>query len=165
MVPDAAVRWRAADARSDEARWAMRQYFEELDRRFAQGFLVGEAMDAAMDEAADRYVPPKGAFLLGEDSEEGTIIACGAVVYLDPDTGEVKRMWVAPEARGSGLGRQLLGRLEDEARRAGCRSVVLDTNAVLVEAVELYGRAGYRPVEPYNDNPHADRWFRKSLSG
>ena len=157
------MRLRAGDARSDEARWAMRQYFEELDRRFAAGFLVGEAMDAAMDEAADRYVPPNGAFVVVEDDDE--ILGCGAVVLLDEQTAEVKRMWVAPPARGLGVGRRLLSALEDEARRAGCATVVLDTNAVLTEAVEMYLVAGYRPTDPYNDNPHADRWFRKALDG
>jgi GNAT superfamily N-acetyltransferase len=140
----------------------MRQYFEELDRRFPSGFLVGAAMDAAMEEAADRYVPPKGAFLLVDDDTD-EILGCGAVALLDGETAEVKRMWVAPTARGRGVGRALLSRLEDEARRAGCSAVVLDTNAVLTEAVEMYLAAGYRPTDRYNDNPHADRWFRKAL--
>ena len=142
----------------------MRQYFEELDRRFADGFLVGDAMAAAMEEAGDRYVPPHGTFLLVEDEHDDEVLGCGAVVFLDGVTAEIKRMWVAPTARGQGLGRQLLGRLEGEAARAGCSTVVLDTNGVLVEAVEMYTAAGYRPVDAYNDNPHADRWFRKSLS-
>jgi GNAT superfamily N-acetyltransferase len=141
----------------------MRQYFEELDRRFAGGFLVGEAMDAAMEEAADRYVPPQGGFLLVEDERTDEILGCGAVVFLDDATAEIKRMWIAPSARGGGLGRQLLGRLEGEAARAGCSTVVLDTNGVLTEAVGMYTAEGYRPTDRYNDNPHADRWFRKSL--
>ena len=141
----------------------MRRYFEELDQRFAGGFVVGDAMDDAMAEAADRYRQPHGVFLLAHHERDEAVVACGAVVFLDADTAEVKRMWVAPAARGAGLGRRVLGRLEDEARRAGRTSVLLDTNAVLTEAVVLYEQAGYQPTDPYNDNPHADRWFRKSL--
>lgn len=72
-------------------------------------------------------------------------------------------MWVDPAVRGVGLGRRLLGHLEHAARASGRTRVVLDTNEVLVEAIAMYRRLGYRDIDPYNDNPHAHHWFEKSI--
>ena len=72
-------------------------------------------------------------------------------------------MWVAPHARGLGIARRLLDTLEQRARQAGMRRVVLDTNKALVEAQAMYRKAGYRSTERYNDNSYADFWFEKDL--
>ena len=66
--------------------------------------------------------------------------------------------------RGCGLGVRLLAELEEAAHRLGYRGVYLDTNGSLTEAIAMYGRAGYRPIERYNDNPYAQAWFAKRLS-
>jgi ribosomal protein S18 acetylase RimI-like enzyme len=72
-------------------------------------------------------------------------------------------MWVAPDARGLGLGRRLLAELERHAREAGVRTLRLDTNRALTEAIELYRAAGFEEIERFNDEPHADHFFAKSL--
>jgi ribosomal protein S18 acetylase RimI-like enzyme len=72
-------------------------------------------------------------------------------------------MWIAPSARGLGLGRRLLAELEEHARRRGARAVRLETNRALVEAIALYRSAGYVETEPFNDEPYADHWFEKEL--
>lgn len=72
-------------------------------------------------------------------------------------------MWVSPVARGRGLATKLLVYLEDLSLQAGRTTIVLDTNRVLSEAVALYERRGYLPLERYNDNPHAHHWFGKTL--
>jgi GNAT superfamily N-acetyltransferase len=146
------------DSGSAEARWAISQYFDELARRFAEGFIVGNALD---DAAAD-FNEPTGVFILAVHS--GQIAGCGAVTFLDPTTAEIKRMWVSPKSRGLGVGRRLLQRLEDEARSAGCTTIVLDTNAALTEAIAMYESAGYRRTDTYNENPYADYWFTKSVT-
>jgi ribosomal protein S18 acetylase RimI-like enzyme len=70
---------------------------------------------------------------------------------------------VAPAARGLGLGRRLLGALESRAAAAGSRTVRLDTNRTLTEAIALYRSVGYREVTPFNDQPYADHWFERRL--
>jgi GNAT superfamily N-acetyltransferase len=155
-VDDALLSLVPAD--SPEARQAMAQYFEELGERLPSGFDPG----AALDEALVANDPPRGAFVLARAGDE--VVGCGAITLLDERTAEIKRMWVSPAVRGRGLGRRLLARLEEEARRAGCRTVVLDTSTTLTEAVAMYEAAGYTPTEPYNDNPYAERWFARSLS-
>ena len=72
-------------------------------------------------------------------------------------------MWVAPRARGLGLGRRLLAELERHARAAGVRTLRLDTNRALTEAIGLYRAAGFEEIERFNDEPHADHFFAKSL--
>jgi ribosomal protein S18 acetylase RimI-like enzyme len=72
-------------------------------------------------------------------------------------------MWVAPAARGLGLGRRLLTELETRAAAAGAHTVRLETNRALTEAIRLYRSVGYRQVEAFNDEPYAHHWFEKSL--
>ena len=73
-------------------------------------------------------------------------------------------MWVSPSARGLGLGRRLLGELEQRVRDSGATVARLETNRVLVEAIGLYRSAGYREVPAFNDEPFAHHWFEKPLT-
>ncbi len=146
------------DAGSDEARQAMAQYFDELDRRFPDGFDPGDALD----EAATTYNPPHGLFVVARDGD--ATVACGGLEHLDDDVAEIKRMWVSSTHRGAGLGKQLLAHLEDEARQAGRSTVILDTNGVLTEAIAMYTAAGYTARHRYNDNPYAQHGVTKRLA-
>jgi GNAT superfamily N-acetyltransferase len=110
----------------------------------------------------DEVTPPRGNFLVVR-ADDGNPIGCGAVKLLDPRTAEIKRMWLAPEARGQGLGRQLLDALEGAARELGATEGRLDTHESLGAALALYRNAGWRDVDPYNDNAYATHWFSKPL--
>jgi len=131
-------------------------YFEELRERLGE-FDEARSVSASVEEMA----PPAGVFLLLYDGQRP--MACGGLKGLDEDTGEIKRMFVAREARRRGLGRRVLEALEHEASQRGWRRVVLDTASPLVEASSLYLSSGYRQVEPYNHNVYAARWFQKDL--
>jgi ribosomal protein S18 acetylase RimI-like enzyme len=72
-------------------------------------------------------------------------------------------MWVADSGRGLGLGRRLLEALEAQARALDLRTVRLETNRNLQEAIRLYRSAGYREVAPFNSDPYAHHWFEKTL--
>ena len=124
------------------------RYFAELDRRFPRGFDPGEPDHA-------------GTFLLATSG--GEPVAYGGVRAISAEVGEVKRMWVHQDWRGAGLGARMLRELEALAARMGHTRVVLDTNGTLTEAIAMYERAGYRPIERYNDNPYAEAWFAKDL--
>jgi GNAT superfamily N-acetyltransferase/catechol 2,3-dioxygenase-like lactoylglutathione lyase family enzyme len=152
------VTFSVVDVASERAQWAMGQYFDELDRRFANGF----NSEAAFVDAGVCFRPPTGVFVVALDGD--AVIGCGGIHYIDGSTAEIKRMWVDPARRGIGLGRRLLGRLEGEVHSSGRSRVVLDTNNSLTEAISMYGRLGYLPIDQYNDNPYADRWFEKSLA-
>ena len=93
----------------------------------------------------------------------GEPVACGALRTLGAGVGEIKRMWVAPSARGLGIARRLLRELERVAKQHRLRAIRLDTNDSLTEAQQLYRSSGYREIERFNDNPYADHWFEKTL--
>jgi DNA-binding MarR family transcriptional regulator/predicted N-acetyltransferase YhbS len=147
------------DVASAEATAAVARYFAEIDERFDGGF--DPAVGAATDLGAMR--PSAGIFLVARIDEE--VVACGGVQRHSRTVGEIKRMWVAPGWRGCGLGVRMLSALEAAARDLGYREVCLDTNAALTEAIAMYDAAGYRRIDRYNDNPYAQAWFAKRLSG
>ena len=72
-------------------------------------------------------------------------------------------MWVAPSSRGLGIGKRILLRLEELARRRRLPLLRLETNKALTEAHALYRSSGYREVSPFNDEPYAHHWFEKAL--
>jgi ribosomal protein S18 acetylase RimI-like enzyme len=78
---------------------------------------------------------------------------CVAVRLLDPETAEMKRLYVRAAHRGRGLGRALAEAAIAAAREAGCRRIVLDTLPKMRDAQELYRALGFRPVSPYLENP------------
>ena len=157
LLRAATVTFDVVDPAAPEAVAAMSAYFDELDERFVGGFDPGGTLTAD----APSMRPPGGAFVVARS--DGDVAACGGVVCVDETTGEIKRMWVHPDWRGVGLGRRMLTALESTVARLGYDTVVLDTNAVLTEAIAMYERAGYAPVDRYNDNPYAHRWFTKPV--
>lgn len=151
------VTFKSVDPESSEATVSMTAYFDELAERFPEGFDPGDTLTAD----ASQFRLPNGRFFIGliDDS----IVCCGGVHLLEPDVAEVKRMWVAANARGQGLGAQMLTQLEQAASTLGATTVYLDTNSVLLEAITLYLSRGYLDIEAYNTNPYARRWFAKEL--
>ena len=105
--------------------------------------------------------PPHGAFLVGY--RDGAAICCGGVKRLDDRHCELKRMYVAPEARGGGVGRRLLRALENTARELGYAVARLDTGPRQPSARHLYESDGYVPVANFNGNPVASFFGEKSL--
>ena len=73
-------------------------------------------------------------------------------------------MWIAPDARGLGLGRRLLDTLEACASEGGSRIAHIETSAMSTEALSLYRSSGWVEVQRFNDEPFADHWFEKRLT-
>ena len=140
---------------SRDAQQCVAAYYKELDQRFEGGF------DPGNGGYAGKPANTGGVFLIAR--LHGRTVGCGALKPIDATTAEIKRMWVAPEARGLGIARRLLEALEDQARGAGMKRLVLDTNRSLAEAQALYRKAGYRETGRYNDNSYADFFFEKEL--
>ena len=121
------------------------------------------------DEAAvdpSEFDPPAGLFLLG--SVAGVPVAMGGWRRLSSDEAEIKRMYVATEARRQRLGRRLLTQLEASAAAAGIARLVLNTGTEQPEAMALYEDAGYVAAPAYGHYaigyPKA-RFYGKSLDG
>ncbi|MEQ1735734.1 MAG: GNAT family N-acetyltransferase, partial [Rhodoglobus sp.] len=105
---------------------------------------------------------PAGLVLLA--TRHGEAVGCVALKVRPGGLGEVKRMWVSPTARGLGLARRLLGRIEGEAAGRGIHTLRLDTNRTLIEAIALYRDLDYREIDAFNDEPYAHHWFEKRIA-
>jgi DNA-binding MarR family transcriptional regulator/GNAT superfamily N-acetyltransferase len=147
------------DPTSPAAQRCLDAYFAELDGRFDAGFDPARSISADAAELTE----PAGLLLVARRG--GEPVGCGALKLHGSGPAEVKRMWVSTAARGLGLGRRILERLEDEARARGVRTLRLETNRSLAEAISLYRSAGYVEVEAFNDEPYAHHWFEKQLAG
>lgn len=117
--------------------------------------------DIGPTASPEEFVPPAGLFVVAYDQE--LAVGCAGFKRFDTDIAEVKRVYVAPAARGSGLGRRLLAQLEARARETGYAAIRLDTGDRQPEALSLFRGAGYREIEDYNGNPFARYWFEKQL--
>jgi GNAT superfamily N-acetyltransferase len=157
-APSPMVEFAVENPTTDDARWCLGQYFAELNTRFEAGF------DPVVSISADAHelTPPAGVLCIAR--LRGEPVGCGALKFHHDAPTELKRMWIAPSARGLGVGRRLLQELEQLAREAGATIVRLETNRALREAIALYRRSGYVEVEAFNAEPYAHHWFEKRLN-
>ena len=130
----------------------------EVEGMYAGLDMRAEGMPRAGPEELN---PPGGRFIVGY--ENGVALCCGGIKRLDALICEFKRMYVAPEARGRGVGRALLGELERRALELGYRTARLDTGDRQAAAIHLYESAGYVPIPNYNANPAATYFAQKRL--
>jgi len=151
------VEFAVEDPATADAAWCVAQYFAELDARFESGFDPALSIPAGVEA----LTPPSGALIIAR--LRGRPIGCGALKFHRRAPAELKRMWVSKSARGLGVGARLLDALEQHAREAGARTVRLETNRALVEAIALYRRSGYVEVDAFNSEPYAHHWFEKRL--
>jgi GNAT superfamily N-acetyltransferase len=96
----------------------------------------------------------------------GDAVGCGALRLLEDGTAEIKRMYVTPETRGTGVATRILRALENYARLHGVESLVLSTGVKQPDAIRFYEREGYQPIDgygPYVGEPLA-RCFTLRLS-
>ncbi len=156
----AGVEIRSVDPEHPDAQWCLAEYVADLNRRSADGRVFDPADGATAHPHEVR--PPTGEFFVCY--LRGEAIGCGAVKHHADSPAEIKRMWLAPEARGLGLGRRLLARLEACARDGGALVAHIETSAVSGEALALYRSASWVEVPRFNGEPFADHWFEKQLA-
>jgi GNAT superfamily N-acetyltransferase len=137
------IQVRSAALASSEAQALIAALNAELRARYPEP----GATHFSLDE--DEVGPGRGAFLIA--ALDGSPVGCGAVRLIGRDTAELKRMYVAPEARGLGTGRRILEALEAEARSLGAARLVLETGVRQREALRLYERAGFTRIPPFGE--------------
>jgi DNA-binding MarR family transcriptional regulator/GNAT superfamily N-acetyltransferase len=158
LLTSARVQITAVDPENPDAQYCLAEYVAELNRRSQRGFDPSVGATALPHEVR----PPAGEFFVAY--LHGEAVGCGAVKHHAAAPAEIKRMWIAPGARGLGLGRRLLERLEACARAGGARVAHIETSGVLVEALSLYRSTGWVDVPAFNDEPFADHWLEKALA-
>ncbi len=132
----------AQPVRLEQLRGLMREYA-------AMPHTVGRWDSAAADIAAmpEPFVVPTGLLLMALRDEEA--LACGALLAMDAEVVEIKRLYVRPAARGAGLGARMTTALMQHAKRLGYATVRLDTAPELLAARALYERLGFHSISPY----------------
>ena len=146
-----------SDPRGDAARYCLGEYYGELSRRFKGGFEVALSRDP---DATD-MMSPRGAFFVA--MSDGLPLGCVGLKGTGSELAEIKRLWVAPSARGLGVGRRLMDAAENAARNLSVRIVRLDTNSALAEALQFYRSTGWTEIDRFNDDPYPDLFFEKQL--
>lgn len=145
------------DPRRSEAQYCLDAYYGELARRFEEGFDVARSRNPQ----AEQMVRPRGAFFIA--LSDGLPIGCVGLKGLGNGMAEIKRLWVAPSARGLGLSKRLMECAESAARELSIATLRLDTNRALPEARQLYLKTGWTEIARFNDDPYAHHFFEKSL--
>lgn len=151
-----------------ELREADRAPLVAILRAYEQGLGVSLCFQNFEDELTDlpgEYAAPDGALILARGAGD-MLVGVVALRALDRANGlcEMKRLYVAPEGRGQGLGRRLAEAMIAEARRLGYRAMRLDTLPSMREAQALYAQLGFRDIRNYNGNPMpGTRFLEKDL--
>ena len=139
---------------------AAQPLLDELDEDLTRRYGSDEEVHAAPAE----FEPPHGLFVLAVI--DGEAVACGGFRPLRPGIAEVKRMYVRPAARGTGMARRLLAHLESRAEQVGHAQLWLETGTKQPEAMQLYESSGYTPIPAFGqfaDSP-LSRCYAKRLS-
>jgi GNAT superfamily N-acetyltransferase len=145
------------DPAAPAARHCLAAYYAELDRRFPGGF----AVEQSHDPDRRQLTRPRGAFIVAFAGEDPA--GCVALKGTCPDYSEIKRMWIAPESRGTGLARVLIEAAEAMARELGVTLLRLDTNSALPDAIAIYRHWGWSEIPRFNDDPYAEVFFEKRI--
>ncbi len=140
------------ESETDMVRALLRAYAESLPFELDfQGF------ERELAELPGAYAPPRGALLVAHG--DGRLTGCVALRPLAGDVCEMKRLFVLPTARGTGLGRRLATAVVAEARRLGYARMRLDTTPDMAIAQALYDELGFEEIAPYRHNPVAGTRF------
>lgn len=117
-----------------------------------------ETTDADLKDIEASYNLRGGLFEVIED-EEGRLLGTTGLYRLDDETCELRKMYFAPELRGRGMGRLMLGRTVSKARALGYKRITLETASVLKKAIKLYKRFGFHPYDSGHKSARSDQSY------
>jgi putative acetyltransferase len=144
------------DAHDNEAE-AMRRLLRDYERSIGVDLCFQDFEDELEKLPGEYVAAAKGAFLVADDGDG--LVGCVALRACSAESCEMKRLYVDPSARGSGLGRQLVESLLDRARSLGYEKMLLDTLPSMQTAQALYRDIGFVETRPYRHNPVAGVTF------
>jgi GNAT superfamily N-acetyltransferase len=134
----------------------------QLFRAYASALpidLTYQGFEAELAALPGKYAPPTGALLLAR-SHNGEALGCVALRAIEPQACcEMKRLYVVPSTRGTGLGKALVETILAEAARLGYAEMRLDTLPSMASAIALYESFGFSPIPAYYDTPIAGTVF------
>jgi putative acetyltransferase len=150
-VPNPIPRLRTVQVESSQQIAQVRELFLEYAKSLNFD-LCFQSFDKELAGLPGDYAPPDGRLLLAE--YEGQLAGCVALHKLEPEICEMKRLYLRPQFRGKGLGRELAEKIIHAARSIGHKRMRLDTvEPVMKDAVAMYRRLGFKEIAPYRLNP------------
>ncbi len=157
-APEILLRQVDSTEAAETARRLFREYADAIGTSLEyQGF------SAELAALPAPYMPPRGALLVAY--VDGSAAGCAGLRPIADAAGELKRLYVRPESRGLGLGRQLVEAVVQSARRAGYLELRLDTLPSMASAQALYRRLGFVETPPYGDKYlPGTRFYRLDLA-
>lgn len=141
--------------------------FRDLNLAWVEQHFVIEAKDRlTLDDPQGCVIDRGGVILIAEDNDS-TALGCVALIPYADGVLELAKMAVADMAKGRGIGRQLMDAAITRGRKMGATALYLESNRILVPAVTLYERSGFRhltPAErPYSPYARCDVYMRRDL--
>src|SRR5438132_1247743 len=121
-----------------------------------------DGTDSDLNDIEANYIARGGLFDVVE-TEDGKVVGTVGIFPKAEGVCELRKMYLLREARGKGLGKQLMERVLEQARVLGFRRIELDTSSRLVEAISLYKRYGFRPIECEHIPARCDQAFALDL--
>jgi putative acetyltransferase len=142
---------RLIEVETEEHVQAVRELFEEYEKMLGID-LCFQNFEKELANLPGEYQPPEGRLILATHDER--LAGCVALRKIGPEICEMKRLYVRPDFRGTGLGRQLAETLIEAAREIGYERMRLDTlPGKMDHAIAMYRRLGFKDIEPYYFNP------------
>ena len=140
---------------TDDARTLIEELEEHLAPFYPQEVRHGYSVEKLLQQGVAFFVA----------RQDGVPAGCGGVQFFGTEYGELKRMFVRPQFRGQGLGRQMLGHLENYAREQKVFLLRLETGVHQKEAIGLYERMGYRRCPPFGEYAESplNTFFEKKI--
>lgn len=132
----------------------------ELFQEYADSLEIDLCFQHFREELATlpgKYAPPAGRLLVAR--HDGAAAGCAALRQIDADTAEMKRLYVRPAFRRTGIGRLLAQAIIECAQEIGYARIRLDTMATMKEAISLYQSLRFRPIPAYYVNPSGSAEF------
>lgn len=143
--------------RNDEEIDTIRELFREYENKMGLD-LCFQGFEAELASLPGNYAEPEGRLFLAVSDDR--VAGCVALKKVDPETCEMKRLYVREEFRGQRIGVALIEHLIVDARHIGYKRLRLDTfPPIMSKAVELYRSYGFREIPPYTIDPHPELLF------
>lgn len=146
----------AETSQLDEVRALFREYAE-----WVGDDICFSSFETELKTLPGRYAPPSGRLLVAREANH--LAGCAALREFASGIGEMKRLYVRPPFRGTGLGRTLTERIIGQSRGVGHLLLRLDTLPKMQRAIPLYRSLGFREIPRYSDNPPSAICFELDL--
>ena len=150
------VRVEALDPTDPRSQSALTQFLNEMVERVGADVLEIDIAQEAREDSGKNF------FIVALD-EKDNVVGCGSLIQIEPEVGQIRRMWVNPVLRGHGIGRRLLSALEGAGAVSGYEFIRLEVYEALTEALLLFETSGYVQVDPWEQSPPDLKAYQKQL--